>query len=443
MHFHPKNAVRVVGLLALLLGAIATASPRVVIMKFAGDKQGKFQKQIHKDLCSAFECVPGTPFMKKGVLNWHAAAQAHVRGVFTGQMKAVKGHPTLQLSLQVSRTGTPTRWMLSPKGGAIPAAQLSQVIDDTQALFVSERNGAAAAPPPPAEPPAATPPVAAAPSASEPAPEPSPSRQAPEEKKAAEPQTVDMASASSSASASESTAPLAALEVGVDLLHRSFTYSSLSTANLLEYSAPIFVAPHFHGELYPLAKAVGSPWSGIGIEADYDFSVGLQSSFNGGTSHPTSYQFIEAGLRWNLPLGDIVTLTPSLEYQWTQFSVGPDSTGEMIQGLPNVRKRGFVLGLEGDFALGGGVHLFAGVKYLPSMTGPDLIGPSYFANGSMSALDLRLGLSVEIVKSFSLSATGIFMDYLYKFTTATTDTYIASGATESYVGGRIAAKYTF
>ena len=426
---------------ALCLATFASAATRISVGDIKGDRKGAISKALTAELCSKFECVPFSKIATKRRVDWRKARKLTVAAVFTGTVGKVKRVPTVTLELGTAPGPAAQRWQFPLRAGKLAGASLRQVRSDTDALLGGSTPEPAATTPDttarPVTPEPAPPSGANAPSATEPS-TPPPAERAAESSPAA-------VSPEPAAKSTLRKAALVSVELGSDFLNRNLKYSGLSTANLRTYAAPLIFAPHAHVELFPLTTVADNLLAGLGVEADFAIAVGLKSAVSGGAAHPTSYSRLDFALAWRLPVGPIFTLIPKVGYRISSFTVGPASDGSTFTGLPKLTDNGLKVGANIEAAFGEHQNfiVFVGGEYLPSVSGKDLISAAYFVKGKETGLDFEGGVGVELVKNFQVRAALMYQRYSYVFTAADGDTYVATGASDVYLGGRLMLRYSF
>jgi hypothetical protein len=242
--------------------------------------------------------------------------------------------------------------------------------------------------------------------------------------------------------------PIASVEVGADLMRRTLTYANVGAMNLRSYEAPFVFAPSLWVEFFPLALLLNDGvLRGLGLEGGAAFAVGLRSRRTGtDVAYPTSMLRIDLALKWRFEIAAAMHLsvTPFFGYRLHSFSVGAGSDGSAIDGLPGVAYSALRIGAHVELPLGdGGFRLFARFSVLPALSSGELISAAYFKKGSSFGLDFGVGAGFQVTSWLQLRGSFDYLRYGSSFQTQATDTYIADGAGDQYLGGRLAARFTF
>jgi len=233
---------------------------------------------------------------------------------------------------------------------------------------------------------------------------------------------------------------LAALEAGAYVTQRKLSYEGIPAGNtaLRGFEANLISSPRFHLELYPVSLLTEGVFGGLGVFADYGFSVGLKTSEPaGGAKHSTSFSRLGAGLAWRLlPVSSSrFALIPAVSYQQLKFKIEP-LAGVPIAGLPDANLSGVKAGAGAEIPLGSAVSILLGVGYVKWTTAKDLVGDGFFPGGSAYALEAEAGVSVALSGLLSLRILGEYSGTKYSLQPDPSGTYQATGATDRYLGGR-------
>lgn len=437
-------------LLAMLVAPmLATAAPaRISLAPVRGDASGAVGRQVRSLLCQRHQCVPLSRLKRHGKLDFDKVEALKVAGIVAGTVAAGgRGRRALEVALlQGSLQPVWKRsYPLTSRG------ILSRESATDLARELESRLGGEMPPPPPEVPPPAppepsravpTPPAAVPPAPPEPAPfAPAPSAPAPAlaaPVPSARPPTIR---AVPPAAAPPRERPrerlLGALEAGVGLGQRRLSYGGVPAGGgtPLGFEAKLVVSPHLHAELYPGSLLTEGVLAGLGLFADYDFSVGLKTQDPaGGANHPTSLRRLGAGVLWRLhPVaGSRAAIVALVSYQHLEFSVG----GTLIPGLPDADLSGVKAGVEAEIPVGGAVALLLGAGYVKWRTAGDLVGDGFFPGGNAYALEAEAGISLALGGAFSLRAMGGYSVTRYSLEPVPGGIYQASSATDQYPSAR-------
>lgn len=435
-----KNVTVVLSVAVASLAATPALAERISFADFSGPGASAVRNQLVTAVCDTADCIAASKTTTRGKPDWKKAKKAAVSFIVTGAV--VKKGKGKALDLQVLDKAGPAkarRTFTLEKSGTLSAKNLQAAIEVMQGAF----GGGEAPPPvrpPPPEPkkpepePTKPTPVASKPEPEptkpEPTPEPEPEPAKPEKKKRGAQKPMFLAA-----------------ELGASVLGRNLDYVQASTPNLRRYS--IFPFPQIDArvEFYPLALVRDDVLSGLGV----DLSVGLapylksrrQSSAE---AYPTSTMRITGGFRFRwMPFDKYrAAFIPMLGVNVRSFSVGAASDGTTLDGLPNVSFVGLRAGLGLELPILTDLLTFFGrFCVVPTFSAGQLISSAYFPNGSTFGLDANAGLSLKVVSFLSIRAAFEFEQYASSFRTEATDTYVAAGSIDRYLGVSAAVRLEF
>jgi hypothetical protein len=436
--------VRALALVFILSAGTAAASQKVTIAPVIGDKKQALEKQLEGALCQRVTCVPAGKVMAGHKPDFKKARRASVDAIVTGSVHGPKASVQVLLTSQPKTAAFDQPFHLVK--GVLSKRDLSTVLD-----AVATSLGGVGAPggtePPPIE---TTPPAAETkPTPAEPTPEPK------EEKFSERQHSADSASSSTSSSTTlEASAerpggraewPFILADVGLDMVGRSFGYNNLTAGPALAYSAPFIASPRLDLEAYPLAHSFDGGAQRLGVTFEGAYAVGLQSQF--GTNppnlpHPTTLSRFDFGALCWLGKPNIL-FAPELGYRLFNFSTGEAKDGSSLTGLPNVSYGALRISGAVQGALTESFRLEARFSVLPVLSTGQLIGGPYFSKGSGFGFEGEAGARLQLLKNVGLAVFGEYTRYGFSFTSQTTDTYQAQGATDSIYGGRVAVTFNF
>jgi len=433
---------------ALTIPGLAGAAPRISIAPVRGDTKSAVTKQLGSALCSSYECVPISRIRTGGKIDFAKAKAQKVAGIVAGTVTGAKGAgKTLQLAL-LTQSLNPV-WTKSYALTGNGTLSRDSAVDLAGEL--DAQLGGAALPPPAPAPVAPPPPAVAAPLAAvavapvvPAAPPPAP---APAEAKAAPPPATQQAAKAPAGKTGAKARLVAAVEAGVDLVQRKLSYEGVpaGSSSLLGYEANLIVSPRLSVEFYPVSLLTEGALAGLGVTADYAFSVGLTTQDPaGGAEHSTSFTRLGVGLCWRLHLAasSRFALIPSVSYQQWKFTVQPVN-GVPIQGLPNANLSGVRVAVNAEIPVGDAVSIPLGVGYVYWTTAKDLVGDGFFPSGSAYALEAEAGVSVALGGWLSLRVLAEYSGTQYSLDPDPSGTYQASGATDRYLGGKAMLRAEF
>ncbi len=436
----------VVLLVALVTSAKAEAAPRISLA-MRGDRKSVLATQLATELCSTYECVLRARVFTGDKPDFRKAKKLKVAGILSGVVTRKRGERILHLSL-LTKSRRPVRTWTLPltKERLLAAESMSRLVQDLEVLLGGAPPRAAAPPPPPPlpppppppavepAPPPAPPPVAAAPP---PPPEPEPVAPPPPPEPAPARKTVRITEeVEAEPRAKGQKMPVVAVELGWNFANRDLSYEGLGTGTpqLRAYKADLIGSPRVRGELYP--------FGGLGLFGDYSFSLGLKTDNGSGTQIGTSFTRLQLGLLWRIhPVSTSrFAVIPAVSYQQLKFTVDP-----AIPNLPNSDLVGWKGALNFEIPVGSAFSILAGGGYLKWTRARELIDGYYAAffplnasgtTSSAYALEAEAGFSLALFGPISLRALFEYSSTKYSLAPDTTGKYVATGATDRYIGGR-------
>lgn len=442
---------------SLLVSTVALGAPaRVVVMPFTGAKAKVARDQLSTSLCAEHTCLPAKRISKGTRPDYAKARKDDVNLVITARVSGpakkrvlavqvfdAKGKRVYRENYELAKNGRLTDAALEKATGRLNAAA---------ARFSPEE---------PAQPPAkleqTSPAVVEAPTPvrEEPArvePKPEPTRQQPRAEAPRQPvvERTERPQPREEAAPRETgpggaKRPMLVLELGGDFIRRDYAYSDLRVPNLRSYQTqPVMFAPRARVELYPLARMSDGLLGGLGLEADYLMAVALESTDENDRAYPTTANRLDAGVRLNFhPLGPgRLMVAPILGYRMSNFEVGAASDGERLSGLPTLSYRAARAGAVAEYSFGM-VTPFLRAEYVHLLSLGELGEAPYFADNSGRAFEASAGVGVRVHRLLEVRAGGHYTQYSLSFTPASGGTYSASGATDNYFGGTLAARFSY
>jgi hypothetical protein len=238
-----------------------------------------------------------------------------------------------------------------------------------------------------------------------------------------------------------------AIELGSDLGSRTLSYANLTSANLRQYQLDFFPLPVIKLEFYPLALATDGILSGLGIEGQFGFAPFLKTRRQSETdTFPTTAMRVEAGLRWRImPIKTFaLAITPFVGLRLQSFSVAAATGGATLDGVPNISFTGLRAGLEVEVPIvPRWLLLFGRFGVLPTFSAGQIISPTYFTSGSTFGFEAAGGVGVGILPFLQVRLSFEFSQYAMTFKTQPTDTYVATGASDRFLGGNASLRLQF
>lgn len=431
MTFRPALA------LAALVATTATAQ-RVSFPSFTGPAAAGVRNQIVGTACDTVDCVAATKTTTAGKPDWKKAKKESVQFFVTGSV--VKRGKALSLDLFVfNKAGAPKAKRNFPldKNGTLSGKNLQGVMDLMSGAFGSKR-----APPPPEETP--PPPEETRPPPREPTKNPTrppdPERETDSPPETREPETR------ATPRAPKRKPTFLVIDLGVEVLNRSLQYTGVATSTLRRYDLALFGQLDLGAEFYPLALVRDDLLAGLGVELGLGIAPWLQSRLASiPDAFPTSATRIDAGVRFNIaPIKNFaLTITPYLGVRTQSFTVA--ALGDVrINGLPNIAFVGLRAGVALDVPVVADlVDVFGRFGIIPVFGSGEIISPAFFPNGSAFGLEANAGVGVRVLPFLQFRGSFEVARYGLTFNTQPTDTYVAAGAADTYLGGKIGARLSF
>ena len=91
----------------------------------------------------------------------------------------------------------------------------------------------------------------------------------------------------------------------------------------------------------------------------------------------------------------------------------------------------------------GWLNLFGRFGIIPVFGSGEIISAAFFPKGSAFGLEANAGIGVRILPFMQVRASFEFIRYGLTFNTQPTDTYVAAGASDTYLGGKACLRFTF
>jgi hypothetical protein len=158
--------------------------------------------------------------------------------------------------------------------------------------------------------------------------------------------------------------------------------------------------------------------------------------------YDSTFSRLQAGIAWRIrPMSSSrFTLVPAVSYQHLEFTVDPP-----LAGFPDSDLSGVKVGLGLEIPLGARFGLLLGGGYVMWTDAKDLVEGDvpFFPGGSAQALEAEAGLSVALGRWLSLRVLGEYSSTTYDLDPDPSGTYVATGATDTYLGGRAMLRAEF
>lgn len=427
------------------LTATSAAAQRVSFPSFTGPSAASVRNQIVGTVCDTADCVSATRTTTGGKPDWKKAKKESVQFFVTGSV--AKRGKALTLDLFVfNKAGAPKAKKSLPmdKNGTLSGKNLQAAMDLLSGVFGNKRPAPAPdeVKPPPDE--VKPPPKEKTPTRP---PDPPPTRVEKEKKDAPPPEGETRGEPEPEKPKAKRKPPFLVVEAGVEVLNRKLEYTQVATSNLRRYDLPIYGQLTVGAQFYPLALVRDDLLAGLGVELNLALAPWLQSRLASITEpFPTSALRIDALIRFNLqPVKSFpLVITPYAGLRTQSFTVSPLADGRRIDGLPNIAFLGLRVGLGLEVPLiVGRLDLFGRFGILPVFTSGEVSSPAFFPNGGAFGLEGCAGLGVQILPFLAVRGSFEFTRYGLTFTTQPTDPYVAAGAVDTYLGGKIVVRLSF
>ncbi len=451
--------IRAIALASLLAAPSALAGARISVLPFKGTKANSSRAQIYFPLCEKAECVAVDKASSKGRPDLAKARKNRIDGLLVGTVVKAKKKLTLELKLVGPRGESLLKksYALLPNGKLAPK-QVSQAIsgvlgaagggageEESAPAAVAERESA----PADEAPSRATEAVAAAePAAEEPAPSEVPETRSRRRERATEEESTSASEVSTHVESRTDKSfreSFVSVQVGSELFTPSLRFAGVTTTNLRNYSSPLVVAPRFRLEAYPLGLFMKGIVTGVGVEADYLFSVASRTKRpNDGVIFGTRNSQLDIAARFRIaPIkGSHFSVTPFAGFRMQDFAVGAGSDGSKLDGLPNISYRSLRAGLDLNVPLLDVLSLSAAGAYLkPLSTGE--IGKDFFPGTVANGFEVGGGVNYAIGAGFDARALVHFQRHTLKFKVTEGATYSATDLVDQQFGGTVALRYTY
>jgi hypothetical protein len=232
-------------------------------------------------------------------------------------------------------------------------------------------------------------------------------------------------------------------DVGVafELGGRHLTFTDAISQNIRPYDvlgAPMIAVS---GAVYPAATTGIPVLKNIGLTARASFAVGLSSSTKGGKeSIGTNWIRFRGGLKWRFvpgtDRGPVLAITGDFGFDTFSYN----NPGDLATSVPAVDYKYLRAGGEVRlpigpiaFELGGGYRGLLSVGELGAR----------FTKPTALAFDGFVGFSAALPAGFEVRLSGDYTRVVYAFTPVLGDTYVAGGAVDEMLGGRLGVAYVY
>ncbi len=428
------------------LSATTASAQRVSFPSFTGPGAAAARNQLFSSVCDTADCVSAAKTTTKGKPDWKKAKKESVQFFVTGSV--VKRGKALSLDLFVfNKAGAPKARRSFPleRGSTLSSKNLQSAMDLLAGVFGPRKS-------PPQEPPKEEPVNKPPPKEKEKEPtrppDPPPVKAEKEPRPAPEKETPGEPEPEPKAETKGKRKAFLVLEAGVEVLNRRLEYNQVATSNLRRYDLALYGQLAFLAEFYPLVLLGRDDLlAGLGVEFGLAIAPWLQSRLTSVTdAFPTSSTRFDAAVRFNLaPIkGFALTFSPYLGIRTQSFVVSALADGRRIDGLPNIGFVGLRAGLGVDVpVIPGWLNVFGRFGIIPVFGSGEIISAMFFPNGGAFGLEANMGFGVRILPFLQVRASFEFQRYGLTFVTQPTDPYVAAGASDTYLGGKVAVRLRF
>lgn len=229
---------------------------------------------------------------------------------------------------------------------------------------------------------------------------------------------------------------------------RHFSYADDMYNELPNYDLGGAPAIALEAGIYPFKNAKGS-LSG-GFVGTFEYAVGIGTTYKVPTgdqagSHSTTALAYSLGVRGNYAFGSTMAniVSAGLDFGGQTFTVDHPPPVPGNANIPSVDYKFLRPNVMGRFPVASNMAVIGSFGYLMVSSAGEIVSPEYFRGDSSSAsgLDIGLGGAYEIkmsskgtLKYLEFRPMLTFRRYSFKFNPAADDPYIASGATDDYIG---------
>ncbi|MFY1824477.1 hypothetical protein ACN47A_01050 [Myxococcus fulvus] len=217
-------------------------------------------------------------------------------------------------------------------------------------------------------------------------------------------------------------------------LFRRFNFSGSNASELPDYSLNSAAAASLAVSYFPLSHFTDGMVHNLGLIARGSRSIGLSTRLPDGSSHATTAQLIEGGLRFRLPLR---WLELSLGALYGTHSFAVELPPESTFALPDVDYRFAHVELGLRKALNERWAIAARVGYQHVLSGGELSSDDYLPELSGSGIDGELAVEFALTRILGLRMGGEVRSYSFTAGAAEGAPVFAGGAKDLYFSGQL------
>ena len=227
------------------------------------------------------------------------------------------------------------------------------------------------------------------------------------------------------------------LGVGFKMFDRRFGYRDDLFDALSTYYLPIGPAVGGDLELFPAAFVTSSFAANVGVQASFDYAVGIASRAEDGTRYGTQALNVRASLTARIPVS-VLTIQPFVGFSRQTYSIS-SSTG-VKPNIPSVGYNALRPGLLLKLKIFGPVSLQLGAAYQALLQTGEI--GAYFPRARAGGLDAGGALTVGLMERLEVRLAGEYQRYWFSMNPEPGDTYVAGGALDIFVSGTLSVAFT-
>jgi hypothetical protein len=240
--------------------------------------------------------------------------------------------------------------------------------------------------------------------------------------------------------------PLLDAELGVHGFQRHLRYSGDQFGVLPAYDLSGAPAGALVVSAYPYRTKTIS----IGIAGSFEYAFALGSTFKAppagqaaGTTYTTQSLAFSIGPRGDYYFGRLSSVGIGLDYGTQTYSVDLPPPTMTDAGVPDVAY-GFIRpSIQARLGLTDKIAVFAGFGYLIILKAGEIVSNTYFpaSRSSANGIEANLGGAYQMASHLELRLALDYRLYSLKFNPIASDPYIATGATDTFLGATLGLAY--
>jgi len=238
--------------------------------------------------------------------------------------------------------------------------------------------------------------------------------------------------------------PIASFALDLHLFKHTLEFSNAT--NLRSFDATIQAVPTLKAEFYPLAFTDLGLFSGIGLDIQFGYGLGLKTKDELEHAFPMNWMLIDGGLRWRLQFSKTWggAVTPMLGVQHISFSHGTLEDGTELSGFPKLNLTALRIGVGFELPFASNwVVIFGDFSILPVLSAKDILAEPYFPEGSAFGMEGKLGVGVKIIGPLHARLSGFYSRTNFNLKPAPGNPYSADKAFYQRVGAQLGVYVSF